>query len=89
MPPMPLGPIALQGSSNTSLSRPGLVCMFELLRELGVVGLTVLPNDHAVSAYDKALAEDISPSLHSIVERQFGDVKAAHDDVRSRRNAYS
>ena len=55
----------------------------------GVLDAAVQGEDHAVSAYDKALAEDISPSLRSVVERQFGEVKAAHDDVRSLRNAYS
>ena len=43
--------------------------------------------DHAVSEYQKALAEDISSDLRTTINRQFGDVKAAHDDIRALKNA--
>ena len=43
--------------------------------------------DHAVSEYEKALAEDISSDLRTTINRQFGDVKAAHDDIRALKDA--
>lgn len=44
--------------------------------------------DHAVKEYQKALAEDISPGLRTVVQRQFTDIKAGHDRVRSLRDAH-
>ena len=42
---------------------------------------------HAVAEYERALAEDISPSLRAVVERQLLDVRAAHDIVRDARDS--
>lgn len=44
--------------------------------------------DHAVTEYKKALAEDISPNLRTTINRQFGEVKAAHDDIRALKHAF-
>jgi uncharacterized protein (TIGR02284 family) len=55
----------------------------------GVLDTAEQGEDHAVKAYDKALAEDISPSLRLVVERQSHAVRAAHDHVRSLREAAS
>ncbi len=56
----------------------------------GVLDAAEQGEDHAVSEYKKALKEDdLSPRLRVVVDRQYGDVKAAHDDVRSLRNALS
>jgi uncharacterized protein (TIGR02284 family) len=49
----------------------------------GVVDVAEQGEDHAVKAYTKALDEDISTGLRLVVERQHGDVKAAHAEVRS------
>ena len=40
-----------------------------------------------MSEYEKALAEDISADLRTTINRQFGDVKAAHDDISALKNA--
>jgi uncharacterized protein (TIGR02284 family) len=39
--------------------------------------------DHAVKAYDEALRKEISPELRTVVERQYADIKTAHDTVRA------
>ncbi len=55
----------------------------------GVLDAAEQGEDHAVAAYEEALAEDISPGLRTVVLRQSNAVSAAHDNVRSLRNAYS
>lgn len=55
----------------------------------GVMDVSEQGEDHAVKEYEKALAEDISPDLRNVVERQFVDVRAAHDQVRSLRDAFA
>ncbi len=52
----------------------------------GVLDAAEQGEDHAVEAYDKALKSDISAGLRTVVQRQYTDVKAAHDDVRALRN---
>jgi uncharacterized protein (TIGR02284 family) len=42
--------------------------------------------DYAVSAYEKALKEELPSNLHQIVEQQYQQVKQAHDQVRDLRN---
>jgi len=39
--------------------------------------------DHAVGEYEKALGADISAGLRDVVDRQYRDVVAARDDVRT------
>lgn len=55
----------------------------------GVLDAAEQGEDHAVAEYEKALKEDLSPHLRSVVERQYGDVKAVHDAVRNLRNAHA
>lgn len=43
--------------------------------------------DHAVKEYEKALGADITPGFRTVVERQFAEVKLAHDTVRALRDA--
>ena len=43
--------------------------------------------DHAVSEYEKALTEDISPEFKSVLQRQLTEVRAAHDQVKALRDA--
>jgi uncharacterized protein (TIGR02284 family) len=45
--------------------------------------------DHAVSEFEDALSKDISAELRNVVQRQLTDIKLAHDDVKSLRNAVS
>lgn len=37
--------------------------------------------DHAVSEFEKALEQDISPELRDVVQRQLTDIRAARDTV--------
>lgn len=55
----------------------------------GVLDAAEQGEDHAVEAYEEALKADISPNLRTTVQRQFADVKAAHDSVRALRDTIS
>lgn len=55
----------------------------------GVLDAAEQGEDYAVAEYEKALAEDISIDLRDTIQRQFADVKAAHDTVRNLRDAIS
>ena len=55
----------------------------------GVLDAAEQGEDHAVSEYKKALDSDISPELRMVVQRQYADVQAAHDQIRSLREARS
>jgi uncharacterized protein (TIGR02284 family) len=43
--------------------------------------------DSAVEEYKKALDEDLSPAARELVSLQFPEIKAAHDRIRSLRDA--
>ena len=43
--------------------------------------------DSAVEAYKKALDDGLSPSAQELVSRQFAEIKAAHDRIKSLRDA--
>jgi len=43
--------------------------------------------DSAVKEYRKALDDDLSPSLHELVSRQYTDIQAAHDRIRTLRDS--
>lgn len=43
--------------------------------------------DHAVSEYEDALAEDLPVDVRSVVERQARAVKSAHDEVKAFRDS--
>src|SRR5215813_10788054 len=43
--------------------------------------------DSAVEEYKKAMADGLSPSAQEIVSRQFAEIKAAHDRIKSLRDA--
>src|SRR5262245_8039209 len=43
--------------------------------------------DSAVEEYKKALEEGLTPSAQELVSRQFADIKAAHDRIKSLRDA--
>ena len=43
--------------------------------------------DSAVEEYKKALGDGLSPSALELVSRQFDEIKAAHDRIRSLRDA--
>ena len=53
----------------------------------GVLDAAEQGEDHAVSEYEKALGEDISPEFKAVVERQLTEVRAAHDQVKALREA--
>lgn len=54
----------------------------------GVLSAAETGEDHTVSEYEKALKDDISPALRAVVERQFTDVRAAHDEIKRLRDAH-
>jgi uncharacterized protein (TIGR02284 family) len=43
--------------------------------------------DSALEEYKKALDNGLSPSAQELVSRQFGDIQAAHDRIKSLRDA--
>ena len=43
--------------------------------------------DSAVEQYEKALADGLTASAHELVSRQFVEIKAAHDRIKSLRDA--
>ena len=45
--------------------------------------------EHAVSEYDKALQEDISPTLREVVTRQRSEILAARDQVKALADQHS
>lgn len=45
--------------------------------------------DSAVRNYEAALKEDLPGNVKAIVERQFREVKSAHDQIRAREKAFS
>jgi uncharacterized protein (TIGR02284 family) len=54
----------------------------------GVLDAAEQGEDHAVTEYENALNDDaLSGQLRAIIERQGSAVKAAHDEVRSLRDA--
>ena len=43
--------------------------------------------DSAVEEYKKALDDGLTPSAQELVSRQFAEIKAAHDRIKSLRDA--
>lgn len=54
-----------------------------------VLKAAVTGENHAVSEYDKALEDDISPTLRTVVERQRGEIVVARDKVSALADARS
>ena len=54
-----------------------------------VLKAAVTGEDHAVREYDKALEDDISPTLRTVVERQRGEIVVARDNVSALADARS
>ena len=48
----------------------------------GVLKAAVTGEDHAVSEYEKALQQDLSPGFRDVVSRQHAAVLAARDEVK-------
>lgn len=53
----------------------------------GILDAAEQGEDHAVAEYRKALEEEISPELRTVVERQHASVLAAHNQVKALRDA--
>lgn len=54
----------------------------------GVLDAAEQGEDHAISEYQKALdSDDLSAELRAVVQRQFAEIQAAHNRVRSLRDA--
>lgn len=44
--------------------------------------------DHAVAQYERALQSDVPTVIRAVIERQYGEVRAAHDRVRDLRDSH-
>jgi uncharacterized protein (TIGR02284 family) len=55
----------------------------------GVLDVAEQGEDHAVREFEKALDADISPGLRDVVQRQLGEVRMAHDQVKALRDAHA
>ncbi len=55
----------------------------------GVLKAAEQGEKHAVKEYEKALGEDISPELRTVVQRQLNDVRAAQQQVTALADAHS
>jgi uncharacterized protein (TIGR02284 family) len=53
----------------------------------GVLDAAEQGEDHAISEFDKALKADISQPMRTVVERQAGEIRRAHDEVKALRDA--
>jgi uncharacterized protein (TIGR02284 family) len=53
----------------------------------GVLDAAEQGEDHAVSEYEKALTEDISPEFKTVLQRQLGEIRSAHDQVKALRDS--
>lgn len=52
-----------------------------------VLGAAVTGENHAVSEYEKALEQDLSPGFREVVTRQHAEVVAARDEVKAMHDA--
>ena len=52
----------------------------------GVLDVAEQGEDHAVSEFKDALDKDLSPDVAAAVNRQYAEVRATHDAVRSLRD---
>lgn len=55
----------------------------------GVLDAAEQGEDHAVSEYEDALNEDISPEFKTVLQRQLTEIRSAHDQVKALRDARS
>ena len=53
----------------------------------GVLNAAEQGEDYAVNEYEKALDKEISIDLRTTIQRQYTDVKSAHDTVRNLRDS--
>lgn len=53
----------------------------------GVLDAAEQGEDHAVSEFEGALEKDLSPEFRPVIERQLAQVRAAHDQVKTLRDA--
>jgi len=45
--------------------------------------------DHAVAEYERALKSDVPTVIRAVIERQYAEVRAAHDRVRDLRDSHN
>ncbi len=53
----------------------------------GVLDAAVQGEDHTVSEYEKALKEDLSEGFRAVVQRQYGEIVAARNEVKALQSA--
>ena len=52
----------------------------------GVLDAAEEGEDHAVSEFEKALTQDVSSGLRTVVQRQLNKIRAAHGQVKALRD---
>lgn len=55
----------------------------------GVLDAAEQGEAHAVSEYEQALDDDISPEFRAVLQRQLNEIRAAHDQVKVLRDSRS
>ncbi|MGY6501097.1 MAG: PA2169 family four-helix-bundle protein [Acidimicrobiales bacterium] len=55
----------------------------------GVLDAAEQGEDHAVSEYEDALTQDISPEFKAVLQRQLVEIRSAHDQVKALRDSRS
>jgi uncharacterized protein (TIGR02284 family) len=54
----------------------------------GILDAAEQGEDHAKEAYEKALKDDdLAPQARTVVQRQYDDIKSAHDRVKALRDS--
>lgn len=78
-----------EGSAGGALHRGWLTLKDALTGDdpRAVLAAAETGEDHAVSEYEDALAEDLPSDVRSVVERQAREVKTAHDKVKALRDS--
>jgi len=75
-----------KGGSVTGAAHRGWIALKDALTgddPTGVLKAVLTGEDHAVSEYEQALQQDLSPGFHEVVSRQYAAVIAARDEVKA------
>jgi uncharacterized protein (TIGR02284 family) len=75
-----------KGSTVTGAAHRGWIALKDALTgddPSGVLKAALTGEDHAVSEYEQALKQDLSPGFHEVVSRQYAAVVAARDEVKA------
>lgn len=79
------GDVIKESGSLTAAAHRGWIALKDALSgddPKTVLRAVLQGEEHAVSEYEKALKDDLSPSLRAVVERQAGQIRAARDQIK-------